>query len=151
MRTVADLPMIAKQVTRAVKGADAAAVKEATAVIGAAAKRSVATVVTSGRLRGVGTDGAAVGVRVLYSARPSPRGAIAAKGPLHLIEFDNRPHRIVPKRGSALSFGGRAVASVAHPGTKGKHPFGKGIAEGVAVGKRAGAAAAAAHVARSLR
>lgn len=46
----------------------------------------------------------------------------------HLVEFGTNPHVIKPKREGSLSFGGRTVEQVNHPGTTGR-PFMRPAAE----------------------
>lgn len=86
----------------------------------------------SGRLRGVGKRGARIGVR--YDLKGDEAAVVKAVGPLHLLERDTKPHLIEPKK--RRSKGGRAAVRLAdgefrtavqHPGTKGQHPFEKGI------------------------
>lgn len=86
----------------------------------------------SKRLRGVGKKGARIGVR--YDVKSDEAVVVKALGPLHLLERDTRAHTIEPKKRRAKS--GRAAvklsdgsfrSSVQHPGTKGQHPFEKGI------------------------
>lgn len=86
----------------------------------------------SKRLRGVGKKGARIGAR--YDLTGENSGIVKAIGPLHLLERDTKPHDITPKKRRAK--GGKAAvrladgsfrASVQHPGTKGQHPFEKGI------------------------
>jgi hypothetical protein len=108
------------------------------------------------RLSGVGKNGARVGVRSkVFATSETATAIISASGPLHLLERDNKKHdiprtessrrlrtpagRLSYKReatGRALS--GRKVlflkgaqhpilGPVHHPGTKGKHPFEKGV------------------------
>lgn len=63
----------------------------------------------------------------------NPTAIIRARGPLQLIERDTAPHEIRPrakKRGQAkraLRFDGRFASVVHHPGTRGKHPWQKGL------------------------
>lgn len=82
------------------------------------------------RLRGAG--GAKIDVKV----KAVHGGALLhVKGPAHLIESDTRAHEERPRRREALRtpYGPRAV--IKHPGTKGKHPFAKGVAAGLAEAK----------------
>lgn len=66
-------------------------------------------------------------IRVTTSAR---RGTVYARLRVggkraphaHLVEFGTKPHKITPKKQHALSFNGRAVREVNHPGTKAQ-PF----------------------------
>lgn len=87
----------------------------------------------------VGKRGARVGVR--YD-QPTPNTALVRMtGPAHLLESDTKPHRIPREkvgRGRArransklISIPGVGVRAYAnHPGTKGKHPWAKGVAIG---------------------
>lgn len=107
----------------------------------------------SKRLRGVGKKGARIGVR--YDIQGETSAVVKAIGPLHLLERDTKAHVIRPKKftgtrgtgkraqkGAALmaAFGlnandggairladGQLRGVVQHPGTKGQHPFEKGI------------------------
>lgn len=92
--------------------------------------------VKNGRLRGVGKKGARVGVR--YQPLGEARYLVKATGPFQLIESNTKPHRVPrqPKTGRAKKrvvvipgVGVRAYAN--HPGTKGKHPWAKGVAAAV--------------------
>lgn len=102
------------------------------------------------RLSGVGKRGARVGVRTTFDG---PSAIIQATGPMQLIERDTSAHSIPRVVGSrrtrtaagklshkretngrnlngqkVLFFGGRFVTGpIQHPGTKGKHPFERGI------------------------
>jgi hypothetical protein len=88
-------------------------------------------------LRGVG-KGAKLGVRyTLSGGEVSPSAKLKATGPWQLIEENTSPHIIRPKRRSKSKgrgakgaivipgIGARAYAH--HPGTKGKHPWAKGV------------------------
>lgn len=82
-------------------------------------------------MRGVGAKGAKVSVR--FDVLPRGQAAIVyARGPFHLIERDTKPHEIKPKRRGRgrkraviTPYGPRA--RVEHPGTKGRHPFERGV------------------------
>lgn len=78
------------------------------------------------RLRGVGKSGARIGVR--YDQR-NKDVEVRMTGPAHLIERDTKPHPIGPRKKKALTLAGGQVRSFVgdHPGTKGKHPFEKGV------------------------
>jgi hypothetical protein len=89
----------------------------------------------SGRMRGVGASGAAVGVRSTTVGLRRPTALIRATGPVHLLERDTRTHTISPRRAKALLTPDGPRASVRHPGTRGQHPFEKGIAEGLLLAK----------------
>jgi hypothetical protein len=100
-----------------------------------AVKRSVtaqmvAAGVKGGRLRGVGKRGARIGVR--YDIKDK-KALVRATGPFHLIERDTKAHRVPKQRGVRArkrvvvipGVGVRAYANV--KGTKGKHPWEKGV------------------------
>lgn len=82
------------------------------------------------RMRGVGRNGARVGAGYKIFGSTA---TITARGPLHLLERSTKPHEITPKRrrrGKAK----KAVTTpygprkrVMHPGTRGKHPWRKGV------------------------
>lgn len=119
----------------------------------AATKAAVAggKVITAGapdRLRNVGKNGSKLGVRVTAeSVGPAAATAtIQATGAWPIIESDTPPHaipRLVGSKSRAKNplygpaFGGENVkklmtpygvrATVWHPGTKGKHPWAKGV------------------------
>ena len=84
-------------------------------------------------LSGVGKRGARIGVR--YNVGQYDDGAkslVFATGPFHLIERNTSAHRIprVRKRGKPrpIAIPGVGVRmSAQHPGTKGKHPFERGV------------------------
>ena len=86
------------------------------------------------RLRGAGKRGAKLTVR--YNEGVYPDGAkslVYVTGPAQLIERDTQPHLIPRQRGARArqryavipGVGVRAFAN--HPGTKGKHPWAKGV------------------------
>lgn len=100
----------------------------------------------SGRLRGVGKSGSKVGVR--YDLKGDGRAEVKATGKgFQLIERDTKAHPIGPKKARARKQTGRGGGvklpdgsvrrTVKHPGTKGKHPFEKGIADGTPAAVRA--------------
>lgn len=81
------------------------------------------------RLRGVGQKGAKLNVRYTVLDKAA---VVFAVGPFHLLERDTKSHRIQPKarrRGGKRAIltpaGPRAYAN--HPGTRGKHPFARGV------------------------
>jgi hypothetical protein len=96
------------------------------------------------RLRGVGKRGARLSVGYTVStAGSSPAALVFARGPWQFIENDTAPHRIprssarkrkarhavVPGGAEGGDHGkGGVRASVNHPGTRGKHPWAKGVA-----------------------
>jgi len=84
------------------------------------------------RLSGVGLRGARVGARYSVKGTQNPTALIRATGPIQLIERDTQPHGIRPRRRrvKALKFAdGGFYAHSWHPGTRGKHPFQKGVAK----------------------
>jgi hypothetical protein len=98
-------------------------------------KRSVQTkldmAAPSGRLN-VGKRGQKVGVR--YDLRSDTEAVVRMTGPAHLIERNTKAHRIPRERKTGRAkkryavipgVGVRAFAN--HPGTKGKHPWGRGV------------------------
>jgi hypothetical protein len=91
-------------------------------------------VAPSGRLSGVGKSGARVGVR--YDELKNGRTVLVRMtGPAHLIERDTKAHVIRPKRRrkpkpgkrTAIKIGGSYWRTVQHPGTRGQHPWEKGL------------------------
>ena len=119
--------------------------------------------VKNGRLRGVGKKGAKIGVRYDIQGRKNS-ALIRATGPFQLIERDTKAHRVpklyknqfsatnspllsIPKVSRSAKRGKIAIPGVGvrawanHPGTKGKHPWDKGVVAGIAVQERAAAVA----------
>lgn len=89
---------------------------------------TLAVAAPRGRLN-VGKRGARIGVR--YTLYPSS-ARVFMFGPAHLIERDTAPHKIPrPKGGRGnkpIFIPGIGVRhQVNHPGTKGKHPWRKGL------------------------
>jgi hypothetical protein len=84
----------------------------------------------SNRLSGVGRKGAKLSVGFDMKGSGNPTALVRARGPYHLIESDTKAHVIIPRRRRrALAGNGFGpVASVQHPGTKGKRPWAKGLA-----------------------
>ncbi len=100
-----------------------------------------------GRLRGVGKKGAKLTVKYNEHGEGEEATALVfVNGPLQLIERDTKRHQI-PRQRSSASFEGvfgkavlpaavtrrsgkgqsRVFTRVMHPGTKGKHPWAKGV------------------------
>lgn len=82
------------------------------------------------RLSGVGKKGARVNVRfTLAGSTLEPTARVKATGPLQLIENDTkagvRPRKRRSGRGSKRFVG--PIQGYFHPGTKGKHPWFKGV------------------------
>jgi hypothetical protein len=89
------------------------------------------------RLRGVGKRGGRLGVRYEVKRGVEPTAIVRAVGPWQLIESDTKPHTIGPKRRRANSRRQAAVLTpygprraVHHPGTRGQHPWAKGVERG---------------------
>lgn len=101
----------------------------------------VAAGVKDGKLRGVGKKGARIGVRYDFAGRRS--ALVRATGPFHLIESDTKPHREPKTRGARArkrvvvipGVGVRAWAN--QPGTKGKHPWAKGVVAAIPIQEKA--------------
>lgn len=123
--------------------------------------------VQGGRLRGVGKKGAKVGVSSTVAGR---NALVKATGPLHLLERDTRPHRLGRGTRSATSglplvnasgqdiqrkvvtipgVGFRAFAD--HPGTKGKHPWRKGVVAALPAAAKANQVALKQAMSRAFR
>lgn len=85
------------------------------------------------RLSGVGKKGAKLNVRYDIKGAKNPTALVRATGPWPLIERDTKPHDIPKARGKRgqvrpLLIGDQWVEGpVHHPGTKGQHPFAKGV------------------------
>lgn len=94
----------------------------------------------NGRLRGVGKRGARIGVRDDIRGNTA---LVRATGPFHLLESDTKAHRIPKQRGARAKkrvvvipgVGVRAYAQ--SPGTKGKHPWAKGVTAGIPLAGKA--------------
>jgi hypothetical protein len=129
-------------------------------IVGAlAVKKSVQTQmaaagVNNGKLRGVGKKGAKVGVHYTLAGKTA---LVRATGPFHLIENNTKPHREPKVRGARArkrvvvipGVGPRAWAN--HPGTKGKHPWAKGVVAAIPVAERAGAIALGHTIVKAYR
>lgn len=110
--------------------------------------------VDNGKLRGVGKKGAKVGVRYDLAGKTA---LVRATGPFQLIENATKAHRIPRTRGTRArkryvvipGVGVRAWAN--HPGTKGKHPWAKGVAAAIPIAEKAGGIALAQTVIKAYR
>ena len=84
---------------------------------------------------GTGRAGKRVGAKyTLKGVGGNTSAVVKATGPLQLLERDTKPHKIAPRRrrgqakAKALRLAnGKFAATVNHPGTKGKEPFGRGV------------------------
>lgn len=104
-----------------------------------AVKRSAQTQLAIAAPRGrlnVGKRGAKVGVR--YDLRSDTEAVVRMTGPAHLLERDTKAHRIPREkvgRGRRQRTNTKRIVipnvgvrmSAQHPGTKGKHPWEKGL------------------------
>jgi hypothetical protein len=91
------------------------------------------------RMSGVGKRGTKLNAYYDVKGRVNPTALIKARGPLQLLERDTSPHEIRPrKRRKAKGQSGRKAlrlsdgnfrGTVRHPGTRGKHPWAKGVAK----------------------
>lgn len=96
--------------------------------------------VQNGKLRGVGKRGAKIGVRYTITAS---KALVRATGPFQLIERDTKAHRIPRERGRrakkryAVIPGVGVRAWAQSPGTKGKHPWEKGVVAAIPIQHKA--------------
>ncbi len=94
-------------------------------------QKQVIVASSPGRLRNVGKKGARLGVKVtVRGGAGNAVGVVRATGPWQIIEFDTKAHRLPRERrrkaSGPVSLGpDRVYSNVNHPGTKGKHLFGK--------------------------
>lgn len=110
--------------------------------------------VNDGRLSGVGKRGAKVGVSYTVTGHTA---IVKATGPFPLIESDTKAHRIPRERGRRArkryavipGVGVRAYAD--HPGTKGKHPWKKGVVAAQPVAERANGVALTQAMTKAFR
>jgi hypothetical protein len=144
-RDLGDLAASAARTADALQGAQAQGVRRAAVYATTMIRNEIRSATGDMRLSGVGRKGARVGARFDVKGTRNPTALIRATGPLHLIERDTGPHSIYPKgqtfattrkgnvrrRGTsrALKIGEGYAAYAEHPGTRGKHPFQKGVAK----------------------
>lgn len=126
-RTPAELASKFRHAGGAVRGAARDGVGKAALLV----KTSVLSQLPTTRLRGVGKRGAKIGVRYDIKGTQNPTALVRATGPFQLIERDTKAHKIEPKKRRS---GKRAIVTpqgprawAFHPGTKGKHPWEKGV------------------------
>lgn len=93
----------------------------------------------SGRMSGVGKNGAPIGVGydILKASNGEAAVRVKVKGKgAHLLERDTKAHTINPKKRRGGAKGGKGAVrladgsfrrSVRHPGTRGKHPWEKAL------------------------
>jgi hypothetical protein len=106
----------------AMRSASRKAVQAGTVVVATSVRQDVASVTHGGILRGVGKAGARVGARYdVKEINGVAVGLVKGFGPLWLVEKDTKAGERIIKRGK------RRGTVINHPGTKGKHPFDKGV------------------------
>jgi hypothetical protein len=140
---VADLPLVAaakfEKLAAGMKNLQKATLVEAAKTVQTAVRAELVAVgAGSGRLRGVGKKGGTIGVR--YDVLGPDRVVVRATGQFQLLESNTKAHRIPKMRSRQRvvvipGIGVRAWAN--HPGTKGKHPWAKGVVIGVPLAGRA--------------
>jgi hypothetical protein len=130
-KTLADLARTAHQLPRELQAAEQRGVRKSALLVTRGIRDEVRAATGDNRLSGVGRRGARVGAKYDVSGGTNPTAVIRATGPLHLIDRDTDPHTIAPRKrrgAKALRLAnGSFAASVRHPGTRGKHVWGKGI------------------------
>jgi len=132
-KTLADLARTAHQLPKELQAAEQRGVRKSALLVTRGIRDEIRGATGDNRLSGVGRRGARVGAKYDVSGGSNPTAVIRATGPLHLVDRDTDPHLIAPKRrrgAKALRLAnGQMVASVRHPGTRGKHVWGKGISK----------------------
>lgn len=131
MPTVADFGNKLLRTSQALKAAAPRAVNAGAAVVKASVDAEISAVTTGSYLRGVGRSGATVGTKILPArSTVRPVAGIVGTGPLWLIERDVKPHKM-PAPGSRRKRPYRTPEgprrSISHPGSRGKHPFERGV------------------------
>lgn len=111
------------------------AVDKAALVLVTAGRAGIKSMAPSGRMSNVGRSGSKVGARYDVKGTNNPSALMRATGSVHLLERKTKAHPIAPKARRAR--GGRATirfadgsfrrGPVSHPGTSGKHGFGRAI------------------------
>lgn len=143
--TPAQFAVKMNRAAEAVRTADRRITTQAAMIVKKSAQAQLAIAAPRGRLN-VGKKGQKVGVR--YDLRSDTEAVVRMTGPAHLLERDTKPHQIPREfkgRGRSrtrnikkLSIPGVGVRmSATHPGTKGKHPWEKGVAAGLSAVERA--------------
>ena len=137
VRDLGDLAVSAARAPSAVQQGNLAGVRKAALVMTRAIRQEIVVVTGDSRMSGVNRGrGAKVGAGYSVKGRANPTALIRAKGPLHLIERDTGPRDIRPRRKfargsrkkkSALKIGSRYARVARHRGTRGQHPFRKGV------------------------
>jgi len=133
-RDLADLAASAGAAAAALKVAQKVGVRKAALMTTNEIRGTIRSATGDMRLSGVGKRGARVGAKFDIKGSTNPTALITATGPMQLIERDTSPHRIPRARGGRarrryVVVDGHPYASANHPGTRGKRPFGKGVAK----------------------
>ena len=152
-RGFADLALSAQRTAAALPKAQLVGVSRAAQHVTTSIRGEILAVTGDNRLSGVGKRGARVGAEYKIFGSTNPTAYIKAKGPLHLVERDTRPHSIEPRgyrvskrwqklaakgkvdTGSPVYLGGNKALLMpdgnlrrrSHSGgTSGQHPFERG-------------------------
>lgn len=141
---------LADKLDRAARNIDAAGkrgVRETSLVMKTSVTRELgAAGVKGGRLSRVGKNGARLSVGFnIKTFGGNPTSLFRARGPWQIIENDSKPHPIAAKKKRGRDNSQAAIKladggirrSVNHPGTRGKHPWAKGVAKGIPLAGRA--------------
>lgn len=135
-RSPAEVAAKFKKLERGLAAAHRDGVTAAALLITRSVRQELGRAAPGGRLGGVGRRGARISVGFdTPKSVVNPVALVRMRGPAHLIERDTKPHAIAPRRRRSRSGGRRALlvpgvgmrASVQHPGTKGKHPWERGV------------------------
>jgi hypothetical protein len=153
-RDLLDLAASAKRVADSMEGTQTRAVHKAALHTVRLVRAEIRAATGDMRLSGVGRKGARVGAKYDVMGTRNPTALIKATGPMQLIERNTSPHGIQPRGyrvskrwlnavakgklaadsdpvylggGKALKFGGGFYRRAMHPGTRGQHPFRRGV------------------------
>jgi hypothetical protein len=137
-KTVGQFAKEARGFSQTLEKVERESVRASALLVTTAVRRNIVAV--SGgdfRLSGMGRRGARVGARFDEKVTGGKASALVrATGPLQIVEGDTKPHSIGPKkrgprgRRRALRIPGIGFRNVVkHPGTRGKHPFERGVNE----------------------
>lgn len=96
-------------------------------------RAGIRTAAPSGRLRNVGARGASVGAGFDVMGSVNPVAKIRARGPLQLLEWATRPHKIIPKAARRLG-GTRGFSKSARQQNLYSYLFGGGGKAALAIG-----------------
>lgn len=135
-RSPAELAAKFTKFERGLLGAQREGVRAGAMLVTTSVRTQLRSVAPSGRLRGVGKRGARVSVGFDNpKSLTNPVALVKARGPWQLIERDTKARTIRPRKRRRGGQSARALAipgvgvrmSAEHPGTKGKHPWEKGV------------------------